>query len=76
MGLRQRAVLLLQFLEQPHVLDGDDGLVGEGLEQLDLLRRERTGGSPTSTGGDGADRTSLSEHRHHQQASKADNSCK
>ena len=23
--------------EQPHVLDGDDGLVGEGLQQLDLL---------------------------------------
>ena len=27
---------LSEFLEQPHVLDGDDGLVGEGLEQLDL----------------------------------------
>ena len=29
-------VARLQLLEQPHVLDGDDGLVGEGLEQLDL----------------------------------------
>ena len=28
-GLRDRAVLLLQFREQPDVLDGDDGLVGE-----------------------------------------------
>ena len=28
-----------QFLEQPHVLDGDHGLVGEGFEQLDLLVR-------------------------------------
>ena len=28
-----------QLLEQPHVLDGDDGLVGEGLEQRDLLVR-------------------------------------
>ena len=30
----------LEFLEQPHVLDGDDGLVGEGFEQLDLRRGE------------------------------------
>ena len=26
----------LELLEQPHVLDGDDGLVGEGFNQLDL----------------------------------------
>ena len=32
----------LEFLEQPHVLDGDHGLVGEGLEQLDLLVGEGT----------------------------------
>ena len=36
--------LLLQrlgeFLEQPHVLNGDDRLVSEGFEQLDLGRRE------------------------------------
>ena len=31
---------LLEFLEQPDVLDGDDRLVGEGLEQLDLRRGE------------------------------------
>ena len=30
-----------QFLEQPHVLDGDHRLVGEGFEQLDLLVCER-----------------------------------
>ena len=30
----------LEFLEQPHVLDGDDGLIGEGFEQLDLRRGE------------------------------------
>ena len=38
--LARRRLLLqrfLEFLEQPHVLDGDDRLVGEGLEQLDLL---------------------------------------
>ena len=35
--------------EQPHVLDGDDGLVGEGLEERDLLGGEGTGlGSPTT----------------------------
>ena len=31
-----------EFLEQSHVLDGDDGLIGEGFKQLDLLVRERT----------------------------------
>ena len=31
------AVPRLQLLEQPHVLDRDDGLVGEGLEERDLL---------------------------------------
>ena len=29
----------LLILEQPHVLDGDHGLVGEGFKQLDLLLR-------------------------------------
>ena len=28
---------LIQFFEQPHVLDGDHGLIGEGFKQLDLL---------------------------------------
>ena len=32
---------LIQFFKQPHVLDGDDGLIGEGFEQFDLLVRER-----------------------------------
>ena len=30
----------LEFLEQPHILDGDHRLVGEGFEQLDLRRGE------------------------------------
>ena len=34
------AALLLDLGEQAHILDGDDGLGGEGLEQLDLARRE------------------------------------
>ena len=33
---------LLEFLEQPHVLDRDHGLIGEGFEQLDLRRSEGT----------------------------------
>src|SRR5437870_13824840 len=37
---RQIAIARFQLLEQPHILDSDDGLVGEGLEQLDLLIRE------------------------------------
>ena len=39
--LCQIAVAFLQFFEQPHVLDGNDGLVGEGFEKRDLLFRER-----------------------------------
>src|SRR5262245_930659 len=36
-GLAQFRVALLQFLEQPHVLDRDDGLIGEGFKEGDLL---------------------------------------
>ena len=32
---------LIQFFEQPHVLDGDDRLVGEGLEKGNLLIGKR-----------------------------------
>ena len=39
--LAQFRVALAEFLEQPHVLDGDDGLVGEGFEQCDLFLGER-----------------------------------
>ena len=35
-GDAQLAVACAQLGEQPHVLDGDDGLVGEGLEQRNL----------------------------------------
>src|SRR5688572_5444257 len=33
---------LLQLLEQAHVFDGDDSLIGKGLQKLDLRRGERT----------------------------------
>ena len=39
--LRERTVLLLEFREEAHVLDGDHCLVGEGLEQRDLILRKR-----------------------------------
>src|SRR5262245_65650581 len=32
----------LEFLEQPHVLNGDHGLVGKGFKELDLGRSEGT----------------------------------
>ena len=35
------AVFRFQLVEQADVLDGNDGLIGEGLEQLDLRRGER-----------------------------------
>src|SRR5262249_30057961 len=41
-GLTQFRVALLDLLEQSHVLDGDDGLVGKGFEKGDLLISERT----------------------------------
>ena len=39
--LRVSPVALLQLLEQPGVLDGDDGLIRERLQQRDLAIRER-----------------------------------
>ena len=45
-GAGQLAGPGLQLAEQPDVLDGDDGLVGERLDQLDLLVRERPGLRP------------------------------
>ena len=53
---------LAQFVEQPRVLDGDDGLGGEVLYQLDLLVGERP--HLLAVDGDGADQLVLLEHRH------------
>ena len=36
-GFNQLARAFLQFLEQPHVLDGDHRLVGESFEKSNLL---------------------------------------
>ena len=53
-----------EFLEQPNVLDGDDGLVGEGFEQFDLSVRERTHFNAAYN--DDTDRRTLSEQRRYQ----------
>src|SRR5262245_43934334 len=39
-GLSEILVARLQLVQEPRVLDGDDRLVGEGLEQRDLRARE------------------------------------
>ena len=40
-GDPQLCLTVAQLLKQAGVLDGDHGLVGEAVDQLDLLRRER-----------------------------------
>ena len=37
---------LLRLVEQPHVLDGDHGLIGKGLQQFDVMWGKRAGGLP------------------------------
>ena len=51
-----------QLVEQAGVLDGDDGLGGEVLDQLDLLVGERP--NLLAVDDDGADQLVLLEHRH------------
>src|SRR5688572_27932319 len=47
-SLGKIAVSHLQFLEQPHVLDGDHRLVCERLDQSDLTHRKRPHISPAN----------------------------
>src|SRR5262249_24419141 len=61
-GGREGTILFLQLREEAHVLDGDDGLVGEGAKQLDLLLAEHAGLRPTDK--ESTDGAILSEHRH------------
>ena len=51
-----------QLIEQPRILDRDDGLPGEILDQLDLLVGERPHLLPVD--GDHADQRALLEHGH------------
>src|SRR5262249_48509803 len=53
---------LPQFVEQPRVLDGDDGLGGEVLQQLDLLVGERL--DLLAIDDDRTDQLIVFEHRH------------
>src|SRR5215510_2764788 len=53
---------LAQLVEQPSVLDGDDGLSGEILHQLDLPIGERADGLPVNA--DSADQLIVFEHRY------------
>ena len=60
--LGQVAIPCLELLEQPNVLDRDDGLAGERLKERDLLGRERSTLPPADR--DGADCDTLPQHRH------------
>ena len=64
----------LQFREQPYVLDGDHGLIGERLEQIDLRVGERGGLGPNDV--DSADRRAASQHRNGHEAAVADRSAR
>ena len=58
--LAQIVGALAQLVEQPGILDGDHGLRGEVLDQLDLLIAERP--DLLAIDGDGADQFALLEH--------------
>ena len=59
-----------EFFEQPHVLDRDDGLVGEGFQKSDLFLRERT--DLRATNHDHADRLVLAHQRCGENSSNAE----
>src|SRR6516225_4481309 len=64
---------LLRLGEQAHILDGDNGLVGEGLEQGNLpLSEEASLGAPEN---DRADRDTLSHQRNAQYRAEARAPC-
>ena len=70
--IRCRGLLLQrlpQFIEQPRVLDGDDGLSGEALHECDLLASE--GAHFRSVDADGTDQFIVFEHRHCDKAARA-----
>ena len=58
-----------QLVEQPRVLDGDHGLRGEVLHQLDLLVGERP--HLLAVDDDRADQLVVLEHRHGKQRARA-----
>ena len=60
--LAQFRVALLEFFEQPNVLDRDDGLVGKGFKRRNLFLRERSYFDSANTYA--ANRDALSQQRH------------
>src|SRR5262245_5533820 len=62
MGYGERLVLLLKFREQAHVLNRNDRLIGEGLEERDLLVRE--GAHLLTSDQDPADSHAFAEQRY------------
>src|SRR5207247_6672621 len=62
-------VTCLQLLEEAHVLDGDDRLVGEGLEEIDLRLGERAGLDPADS--NRSDRVAIPQHRDGEKAPQA-----
>ena len=68
MGEGQRAVFLLELREQSHVLDGNDGLVGERLQQASLLVGERVHIRASEL--DDADRCTLAHEGNTQRGAK------
>src|SRR5262245_56365765 len=60
MSFCKGSVLLLQLLEQPHVLNGDHCLVGESLQDSDLALGEEFSLGPADAYR--ADRDALSHH--------------
>src|SRR5262249_48380582 len=68
-GLGQVAIARLQLLEQPDVLDGDDRLVGERAEKLDLRVAERADAGPAER--DRTDGPAVAEHRDPQETAEA-----
>jgi hypothetical protein len=66
--LGQVTVTDLELLEEPHVLEGDDRLVGKGLEQLDLLVAEGRG--LQAPGVENTDKLAVTEHGHRQDAAR------
>src|SRR5215467_2318603 len=73
MSLRQRFILLLQLREQPHILDGDDGLIGEGLEQRNLFVGELT--DRRARHEDRSDRAALTPNGDDEQATLPGETC-
>src|SRR5436190_4666588 len=49
LGLGELAALFLNFIKQPHVLDGNHRLIGEGGRDFDVLVDERPYGVPAPT---------------------------